>query len=102
VFIVFKKINFFSVFIFRYQAVEFNFPHCPKEKSAKTSIEWGVAHSGGTQSQPCPAGSVGTAYRKCSQNQLWMEEDLSGCVVSVIAVSFTLYSFYQRIFLAKT
>ena len=70
----------------RYQAVEHNFPHCPEETSVKTSIAWSVAFSGTTQSQPCPDGSVGTAYRKCSQNQLWMEEDLSKCVVAVISV----------------
>ena len=85
-FIILKSLTFFR-FVFRYQAAEYNFPHCPEEKSVKTFIEWGVAYSGAVQIRPCPRGSVGTAYRKCSQNQLWLDEDLSGCVVSVIAVS---------------
>ncbi|XP_077972291.1 adhesion G protein-coupled receptor B1-like [Styela clava] len=52
--------------------------HC-KPETGKSSVVWPWTFAGVTQNASCPAGTSGTAFRLCSQNQIWQEEDLTAC-----------------------
>jgi len=70
----------------RYRSAKWTAPHCKTERSSQSELIWQQEYAGSTQAQACPAGTSGTARRKCSQDERWLKEDLSDCVVPQVRV----------------
>ncbi|CAK8674248.1 unnamed protein product [Clavelina lepadiformis] len=69
----------------RYHRSESSIPQCPGVISSDTRLRWEPGYTGSTQNQSCPVGTVGMAYRKCSQNRKWLSEELFDCVIPPIS-----------------